>query len=106
MNNSLNSTEKAMSALAYLGILFFLPLVVCPDSHFGKYHANQGLILFIAGVVVNIAARVSRIIPLIGEIVISACNLLLFVFMILGIINALNGREEPLPIIGSYTIIK
>ena len=47
---NLNGTVKVMSALAYLWILFFLPLVVCPDSKFGRYHANQGLVLLLAAV--------------------------------------------------------
>ena len=41
------SDGKAMSILAYFGILFFLPLVVCPQSRFGRFHANQGLILLL-----------------------------------------------------------
>jgi hypothetical protein len=32
--------NKTMAGLAYL--LFFLPLVACPDSPFGRFHANQG----------------------------------------------------------------
>ena len=32
--------NKVISALSYLGILFFLPLVAAPESRFGKFHAN------------------------------------------------------------------
>lgn len=38
---------KIWSVLAYFGILFFLPLVAVPNSAYGKFHANQGLILLI-----------------------------------------------------------
>lgn len=38
---------KIWSILAYFGILFFLPLVGVPNSAYGKFHANQGLILLI-----------------------------------------------------------
>lgn len=54
---------KIMAALAYFGILFFLPLVTHPNSSFGKFHANQGLLLLITGLVIN---TVGTIIPFIG----------------------------------------
>ena len=37
--------NKAMGGLAYF--LFFLPLVACPESKYGRFHANQGLIYLI-----------------------------------------------------------
>ena len=42
--------NKVIFILAYLGILFFLPLVACPNSKVGRFHANQGLLLFILSV--------------------------------------------------------
>lgn len=36
--------NKVISALSYLGILFFLPLMAAPESRFGKFHANQSLV--------------------------------------------------------------
>ena len=53
--------NKTMAGLAYL--LFFLPLIVCPESRFAKFHANQALIL----VIVSIAGSIILgIIPVIG----------------------------------------
>ena len=43
--------NKVVAGLSYFGILFFLPLVAAPDSRFGKFHANQALVLLLAGVV-------------------------------------------------------
>ena len=40
--------NKTMAGLAYL--LFFLPLIVCPESQFAKFHANQALILVIVSI--------------------------------------------------------
>ncbi len=93
--------NKVISALAY--ILFFLPLVVCPESSFGKFHANQGLLLLIVGIVGNI---VLGIIPLIGWIILPLFALVVFIFGIMGIIGALNGKAKELPVIGKYRIIK
>ena len=103
---NLNGTVKAMSALAYLWILFFLPLVVCPDSKFGRYHANQGLVLLLTTIVANVIGAVLRLIPTVGWILQLVLNVAMVVLMIFGIVNACNGETKPLPIIGGLTLIK
>lgn len=49
---------KIWSVLAYFGILFFLPLVAVPNSAYGKFHANQGLILLIFYVTLTVASSI------------------------------------------------
>lgn len=93
--------NKVMSALAY--IIFFLPLIVCSDSPFGRFHANQGLLLLIVGIIGSI---VLSIIPIIGWILLPIFSILVFVLAIIGLINALNGKAKELPVIGKYVIIK
>jgi len=93
--------NKVISALAY--ILFFLPLIACPESSFGKFHANQGLLLLIVGIIGNI---VLGIIPVIGWIILPIFGLVVFILCIMGLIGALNGKAKELPIIGKYRIIK
>jgi len=107
---------STISGISYLFILFFLPLVVNPGSAFGKFHANQSLILLIAGIVCSILGKIFNIIgqiPVIGEIIaliggiaIGLISILLFVFMIMGMINAFSGKAKELPIIGKIAIIK
>ena len=94
--------NKVIAALAY--IIFFLPLIVAKDSEFGKFHANQGLILLLLGFAVSV---VGSIIPFIGWFIIAPVGgLIVMVLGILGIINALNGVEKELPIIGSIRLLK
>ena len=93
--------NKVISALAYL--IFFLPLIVCPDSPYGKYHANQGLILFITGFV---GGFVLGVIPVLGWILLPFFSFVVVVFAIMGFINAYNGKAKELPIIGKYTLLK
>jgi uncharacterized membrane protein len=95
--------SKVVSALAYLGILFFLPLVVYPDSKFGRFHANQGLVLLIFDV---IGSAIFYIIPLPMHILGMIYSVLIFVLFIIGLINALNGQAKPLPVIGGITLLK
>ncbi len=96
------NTNKVISALAYFGILFFLPLVSCPASKFGRFHANQGLLLLITSVVSTIVYSV----PILGWIVGALLNLAIFILFLFGLINTLNGNAKELPFIGSIKIIK
>lgn len=93
--------NKVMAGLAYF--LFFLPLVACPESPFGRYHANQGLLLLIVGVGGSI---ILGIIPIIGWILLPFFYIAVTVFAILGLINGLKGIVKPLPLIGKFEIIK
>lgn len=105
-NNSLFTPEdieknKVVSGLAY--IIFFLPLIVCQESPFGRFHANQGLLLLIASVAGGI---VLSIIPVIGWILLPIFSLAVFILAIMGLINTLNGKAKELPVIGKYKILK
>lgn len=94
--------NKGMAILAY--IIFFIPLLAAKESKFAMYHANQGLILFLAAVIINV---VGSIIPFIGwMIVIPLGNLAVLIGAILGIIKAAGGKVEPLPLIGKYNLLK
>ena len=93
--------NKTMAGLAYL--LFFLPLVACPDSPFGRFHANQGLLLLILGVGGSI---ILTIIPIVGWMLLPAFGILYFVLMIMGLVNGLGGKAKELPLIGKFRLLK
>ncbi|NLT94920.1 MAG: hypothetical protein GXW85_05195 [Clostridia bacterium] len=93
--------NKIMAGLAYL--IFFLPLIVCPDSKYGRFHANQALLLFIAAIAGNI---ILGIIPIIGWILMPIYALGIFILAIMGLINGLGGKAKRLPLIGKFTILK
>jgi uncharacterized membrane protein len=92
--------NKGIAAITY--ILFFLPYLVAPQSKFAMYHANQSLILLIVSVV---GGTVLGIIPLLGWALLPLFWIATFVLWLIGIINALNGKMKPLPLIGNYTIL-
>lgn len=104
--------NKTMAGLAY--ILFFLPLVACKDSQYGRFHANQGLLLLILSVVGSIALSVISNILIsftwhlywITSLLHSAFGVLILVLAIMGLINGFNGKAKKLPIIGDIQIIK
>ena len=93
--------NKTMAGLAYL--IFFLPLIACPQSQYAKFHANQGLMLFILVAVGNI---VLTLIPIIGWILLPLFGLITLALGILGLVNGFTGKAKRLPIIGNFDILK
>ncbi len=94
--------NKNIAMIAYL--IFFLPLLTdAKDSKFAKFHANQGLLLLLFGVIGNI---VGGLIPFIGWLLIlPAVVILSIVFFIMGLVNASKGEMKELPIFGSIHIL-
>ncbi len=102
--------NKVMALLAYLGFLFLIPLLAAPNSRFARYHANQGLVLFIFEAIAGVVTGIICVIPfvgwIIGGILSGAVGIFGLVLTILGIVNAVNGQAKQLPLIGGITILK
>ncbi len=105
--------NKIFGILAYLGILCLIPIIAAKDSPFGKYHANQGLVLFLLEIVIWIVLFVINIVLAMlpgGLGFLSAIFGLLYlaplVLLVMGIINAAAGKCVPLPIIGGIKLLK
>ena len=102
-------TNKVSGILAYVGILFIVPMLNMKESPFCRYHANQGLVLFLAIVAAFIVLGMATLIPFIGFIF-GWIYILLYLAMlgmiVLGILNAANGKCVPLPLIGGIKLIQ
>lgn len=94
--------NKAYAILAYIWILFLVPLLAAKDSPYAKFHANQGLVLFLFGIALGAVGWI----PILGWLVAIVGSIMAFVFMIIGIVNAAQGECKPLPIIGEIELIK
>ena len=92
---------KTMAGLSYL--IFFLPLVACPESKYAKFHANQALPLLIAAIAGNV---ILGIVPVIGWMLMPIFGLGVLALGIMGLINGFGGKAKRLPLIGKFTIIK
>lgn len=109
----MDSNEKVYGILSYFWILFLVPLLA-GGREFSRYHANQGLVLFIVdailGIIIGVVCAIANVIPVVGGIVIGivsgVSSLIMLAFMIIGIYHAAQGEMKPLPIIGAITIIK
>lgn len=92
---------KTMAGLSYL--LFFLPLVACPESKYAKFHANQSLLLLITAIVGNV---ILGVVPVVGWMLMPIFGLVVLALGIIGLINGFGGKAKRLPLIGRFTILK
>lgn len=108
-----DSNDKIYGVLSYIGILWLVGLLA-GKTEFAKFHANQGLVLFLAelilGVVAGIASAILLFVPVIGSIIggllTAVVSLGSLALMIVGIVNVVQGQMKPLPVIGGIRIIK
>lgn len=94
--------NKLISVVAYLGVLVMIPLFVARESRFARFHTNQGLVLFLFGLI----SYVAGLIPYIGWIVGAAVSIFKLLLLIVGVLNAIKGEAKELPIIGKIKILK
>ena len=96
--------NKTMAILAYF--LFFLPLITdAKDSPFAKFHANQSLALVISSFgIYFISGALAFITFGILNFIVSLAMIAIFVFWVMGIVNASNGEMKELPLIGGIHI--
>ena len=90
--------KNLIAILSYFGILFLIPMLAAKDSLFAQFHAKQGLVLFIA----EIATMMIAWIPILGWIAAPILYIIWFVLAIIGIVNVLGGKQNPLPMIGKF----
>lgn len=100
-------TNKLKAGLGYF--VFFLPLILCGDSKLGRHCANQGLLLWIASMLISLLLGIFTGIPLLGwvfRLVERVARFALFVMALLCFLQLMtNDRAPELPFIGKYRII-
>ncbi len=117
--------NKLIAVLAYLNVLVLVPILAGRKSPFARYHAKQGLALFITEMLLHftygtlksvLSPFVSHITVKVGygsynwlEIVLTMLGVVAFaylVFAVIGIIRVVRGEAKPLPLIGSLPFLK
>ncbi len=117
---------KAFSIMSYISILWLVGLLADKNNPKVRFHVNQGIILTIFEVAVNVLFSIIKsfisaifIQSFSGVVVVSQLGVTLngmltltawclyIAFMIIGILHAVQDREEPLPIIGTlFQVLK
>ncbi len=125
--------EKLFAILSYIGILWLIGLLVAPEKTDAKvrFHVGQGIILTIADVILGIAMGIvnaiingifrteitflgygtgvyetSAVGTVLTTLVSLAGSVIIILLIIKGIMNVVNNKQEPLPVIGKYAFYK
>lgn len=95
--------NKTIAGLAYL--IFFLPMVLRPHSAFGRFHANQALLLFVISLGNVFLRMFLSFAPTLGNVVFAIICIVCVVFAILGMLSAFIGKASKLPLIGGLRLL-
>jgi uncharacterized membrane protein len=105
--------DKTVAILSYCTLIGFIVALIIHSSKktaLGSFHLRQALGLVVTGLGLGIALMIVGIvlmfIPVVGPLLSMLLSVVLWVGMIalliIGIINAVNGQEKPLPVVGEY----
>ncbi len=96
--------NKGIAALATIPFLFWLPLVAAKESAFAKFYANQGLILLVTNIVLNVASSIISLIPFLGWLIGVLIGLVQFAAFLFLLVSALQGKARYLPFVGKLFV--
>ncbi len=98
--------KKVTGIVAYIGWIGWLIAILAGDREGAKFHLNQSLVLNLCSTIISIVLGIiSAFVPAVG-ILSGLCSIVIFVFWILGIVNAIKEEEKELPLIGGIRILK
>ena len=94
-----DTQDKTIAIVAYLTIIGLVVALVMNNEKkdpFSTFHIRQSLGL----VLTSIALSLINVIPILGWIVSLIGAFVLLYMWVMGLLNAINGREKPVPILG------
>ena len=103
--------DRIMNILCYLGFLWLIPYFKARNRENVRFHVSQGLTLLVIEVIVAVLKKVLIALIPIGLLqgilgfVFTIAEALLIVLMVVGILNVVNEREKPLPVIGYIKLL-
>ena len=105
--------RKATNIVAYITLVGWLLAYFVGDRYNSRFHLNQALVLnlffLVLRVVSSVVSWVLGWIPLVGWIVMLAVNvvsLLGLVLWILGLVYAVQDKEQPVPLLGYIHLLR
>ncbi|MBF0623190.1 MAG: hypothetical protein HQL82_00090 [Magnetococcales bacterium] len=91
-------TSRVIAGMSYLGILVLVPLAFSRMDSFIRFHARQGMVLWIW----EVAAIWILIIPGLGRPIFHFSSIVCLVFSLAGLLSVYLGRAWKFPVIGRW----
>lgn len=101
MEQSVKEEGKTMAIIAYVTIIGLLIAFIMNNdkkNEFAKFHIGQSVRIAILGIANYV---ISMFLPSGLGIISTIISFAVLVFWILGIVNAINLKDKPLPVIGT-----
>jgi uncharacterized membrane protein len=102
MNNKDDSKLFAFLGVLLTVIGYFIVYFTRKKDKYAMYYAKQGLVLFIAWVIVAVAGWIVGWVPVAGGIIRTVLWAFTLALWVIGIIYSLSGKEKEIPIIGPF----
>lgn len=93
--------KRTTDIVAYLTWVGLIIALVAGDRQASRFHLNQSLVIWLTVTVIGFVARV----PLMGWLIGLVGGLFCAVCWFIGIVNAIQGVEKEVPLIGQIKIL-
>lgn len=102
---SVSENRSLMIVLAYLWILFLVPLLVEKDDREVQWHGKHGMVLTIAEIILYAVIGILSSLPVVGCVTVflfPVVGLLFLVVRVLCIIKGTSGERYQVPMLSQY----
>ena len=96
---------RVLCVLSYIPLVSLLVLLVSRNAYM-RFHANQGLVLTVSALTVNVLFFLLGLVVPPLSFVALVCDIGFLSLVILGIVHAVQQRARELPLIGGVRLIK
>lgn len=93
--------KRTTDVVAYLTWVGLIIALVAGDRYESRFHLNQSLVIWLAGTVLGMVAWV----PLLGWLIGAVGGLFCAVCWFIGIVNAIQGVEKEVPLLGQIHLL-
>ncbi len=87
-----------ISYLTFIGLIIAFIMNNDKKNAFAAFHIRQVIGLCVTGIALSIVGAI----PILGWLVSLVGSILIIVMWIMGILNAVNKKAKPLPVLGKY----
>lgn len=99
-------------ALNFIGLPFWIVPVIQKNNEFALYHAKQAMFMWLAAFAVYIVAFIAMFalvaifapLACIAQLLIAGVGICMLILNILGLVNAINAKMVPVPVIGDMAL--
>lgn len=93
--------KQVTDIVSYLSWPGLLIAFFAGDRYASRFHLNQSLVIWLAGTILGIVARV----PLFGWIIGAVGGVFCAICWFIGIVNAIQGVEKEVPVLGQIHLL-